>query len=655
MKFLLLLLAVPIAAGASECAEQYARYTSAVEKPMAEAAKVSVLQPLRQPTLRNRFLAAVEKLSDEQIREIFNGPRKLSWKDVDDLWWAAQTREIKMKPDAIAWLSLLRQVGQREPQLFSGRRDVASLFRRAAKAALNRPGTIEQNMVQAEETLLLQAILEGRGIRNASNKWADRFVNFFSPHSRRMHDLISFDNSMRKSTQQYVVADEPVTDLLAKYAEQLKPEQKSKLESLLADTRPFIQVNADKIKGVYGRDLAETPGIDLGEIRLRSIGAKADEAGGQEHFEGAIKQSQKDMDEVEKISTELKAARGEGARSPEDMHQRELQIRHHQWRNEMASLAKAHESELGKKLPNSEYEVNASWTVTVNHSKKEMVDVPKSKQKEDGSWEYWTEKEEQTKTWTSTYTESGTFTIDASYREALNGKVEPDAGRLSLPTAKTRGFDAVSASNGSPTIDSIDQSRVNQIMNRAARARAVEKPAVDQLEHGDKILGAIRAEHNPADAAVKAKHEQQLTNLLAELKGGQEKVWDKYQGIKTESEVKANWPDDTLESFRERTGLVNERLLRQIRIVESTREQIRRGEADLEIRYALPDYSRQLNELERIRKKARIIQATGAATATAAGGGTGYYLSDEENRDDLRWRAQRAEGQVRRFLGEGHR
>ncbi|WP_305808378.1 hypothetical protein, partial [Staphylococcus epidermidis] len=131
--------------------------------------------------------------------------------------------------------------------------------------------------------------------------------------------------------------------------------------------------------------------------------------------------------------------------------------------------------------------------------------VPKTRTKPDGSIENYQEEETYYERWTSTYTESGSFTLDADYREVLGGHVSPSAGRVSsmLPSAQPRGMYAVSATNGSPTIDYVDNGKISRILDSAKVARAVEKPVRDEMDAVDDLTKKIAADYAKGDLAAK--------------------------------------------------------------------------------------------------------------------------------------------------------
>ena len=633
--FSLWLTLVPLLAfGATKeaCQESYARFLENAHAPLQAIGKEALQLP--DASLRARFLATAEKLSDDQIRAIFSGPQKLSFQDLDDLWWAGQTRLVKIDKETMAYLTFLREIGRRAPGLFAeGRRDIPAFFRRTVKMALEGKGGLEHNLVQTEETLLMQAILEGRGIRNASNAWYDRFLNFFSPHSQRLQELLHFNNNMRRSTQQFGLADEPVADALAKYAEHLNPGERQALDGLLADTQAQVRQQSDKIKEVYGKDLTREPAPDLGDIRLRTIAVKAEEAGSDKQFAEAVLQSERDMDQVEAIANAAQKRTGAEGRKMEEIHPRELQIRHNQWRRETGELNEAHSAMLRTKVPNSDYRVTAEWTVTVNHQQWKTRQV--SRRQPDGSTK--TETENYLVTWTSHYPMRGSFSLDASYREVINGTISPSTSRVEsmLPSASPRGMYAVSASNGSPTIVATDQRATSAILQRAAKARAVEKPVEAKLDQFAEVIEKIRDEHAKGNLEqTRERHLAAFARIRSELDQMRAAMWDQYRN-KSDGAVRSDWTDDTLEHFRARVKLLEDRYARIGRLADYTHEQVARGMPDLQPRYDLPTYARQEEELERIRHRARVVQAVGGGTAGTAAAGGGLYASDEDRRRDL--------------------
>lgn len=637
---LLALLWLPFAE-ASDCGPAYRRFQAAVQDPTFAALK-QIDQPLKDSSTRKRFLAALEKLSDEQIRNIFNGPKKLSREDLDDLWWAAQTRAIKADSDTLGYISMLREMVKREPALLAGHRSLPVLFRRTARRVLDGKGDLNSNLLQAEETLLAQAILEGRGVRNASNAWYDRFLNYFSPHSSRMRDLIDFNADIRKSIQQFGLADEPVNANIEQYREILTPSERSKLEDLVSDTQTKIAQQAKIVEKVYGRDISSSPLLEIGEVRLRELGSKASSTNTK--LIEAVKGSEKDMDVLDSTLDAARQRAGQPPRTAADLHPRELQIRHTQWKREMADLQAAHDKALEKAVPNSAYDVHAYWTVTVQHSEMKTRTVSKSRQGHDGNTEYYTEQETYWDNWTTSYGKSGDFTLDASYQEVLNGAIEPDSSRLSgmLPSATAWGPHAVSASNGSPSISQVDTAATKKILARARNAREAEKPVRDKMDEVDALVQTLTAEHNKGKlAATQAGHEATLGKIVDELTQMRRQNWEKYHGM-TDAEIKASWPDDTVANFRERNRLQDERFDRLIKFSTYMKEQVSRGMPDLELTYDVPNFTRELGELEAIRKRIRTQQIAGAGLGVTATGGGAYYFSDEDRTENARWQWNKA-------------
>jgi hypothetical protein len=253
----------------------------------------------------------------------------------------------------------------------------------------------------------------------------------------------------------------------------------------------------------------------------------------------------------------------------------------------------------------------------------------------------------ETKHWTSTYTDYDTVTLDASYNEALRGKIVPSKSRAESlrHSSSTRGAHATSASSGSVSIDKVEEAKTSAILKSAEKARAHEKPLRDQIDAVEDLTGGIRDKY-PANIAKPEDHQKVLKSLddaRAQLMKAEAERLAEYKKMKS-GDVTGQWKDDRPEHFAERNKQLDERFLHMMNRIDHFREQIQRKVAHLEYQYTVPDRSPQLAQIDARMRTRRIRATTAGVAATAAAGGAGYYVFGDDERKDRVFRFFGASG-----------
>lgn len=595
-----------------------------------------------------RLSRALHATSEGTLRDLFTGPNRITAQKIEEIWWAIRIGDLRVDLETDRFFQGLRDFARDHPQLFDGKPDFPYRLRQALQAVDARHGfegspeaaahLTARALSDAEETLLAQAIREGRGIRNASSRRFDWFWDFWSPHHSRMAGLIEFNQALRMRMQHMFIADEPIDHALKLYGAGLTASERERLQALVTDTSGQLQDVRDIFRRVYGIELSSTRPVKIGDIRLRTLHARASDINAQGKFDDAVERSEKDLDVHDAVLRESRERQKLGERPLAEYHDRHLQIRNPQYYRETGSLQSRYYSHSGATVKDSDYQVEASWTVTVKHEETRTREVERRYQKDDGTWDTEVVEEEYTHRYETKYTMRERFTLDADYNEVLGGRIRPSSGRVDymLPDAEVRGHNAVSASNGPASIEWVDTVRTQQILDWGKKAREIEKPLRDKIDELITLTNSIRKDY-PGNIAAEKDWTARLAELekaKAELERLQKERLGEYHKWEKER-INGQWKQDDPKHFAERNRQLNNRYLHLMHRIDLFREQVRRRAPSLEVTYTVPDRSPQLSVLDEIRHRVRVQQGIGAMAVIGTGTAAGIYLSDPERRQGV--------------------
>jgi hypothetical protein len=365
---------------ADACATNYAGILDRIYTP-----NVTLLRDAERGTADpywGRLSQAMSTTPEADLRKLFSGSKGMTAQDIDDLWWKVMSGELKSDHTQQRLVTALRDFAKANPDVFNKAEDVPfRLLERIKKVDVEHGfgdasavKTTSKALDETEETLLLQALQEVNGIRNKSSKFGDNVRELFTSPADRLRDMIDLNNDARKRMQHVVMADEPVADAMAKYSTRLDDKERKALEGLITNTNAQLADTRELLEKTYGRQLSYTnDAVRVGDIRLQDLhkGADLGEASGD--MSHAVRQAESDMDVVDSSLASARKRAAEGPRPWPEYTERHLEIRNTQHARETAENHAAYYT-YGEKLPkDSDYKVDISWTVTVQHQKTEMV------------------------------------------------------------------------------------------------------------------------------------------------------------------------------------------------------------------------------------------------------------------------------------------
>ncbi|MBY0415824.1 MAG: hypothetical protein K2Q18_16755 [Bdellovibrionales bacterium] len=597
----------------------------------------------------DRLEKAFHAVKKDDLDALFIGPNRLTYEKVEQLFFDIKSGTLKIDPPTEKFIDDLYVFLQDHRQLLDGKPDQSYRILKALQEADRKAGhsaartdaaiTTDAGMKTAETTLLDQAIAESKGIKNPSSKWYDGFINFFSPHNKRMANLLNNNNQLRKKMQSSYASVEPVDDVLSKYASMLSPDEAIKLKGIIASSGDELAEVKQAIDEIYGRQLTQTNPVKPGDFRLRLLSKTIKDAEAPSNRDIA-RVAEKRLDELDKVIKEARTRKGVGERPMSEYHPAHLEIRNTQYARETGELAGSYSSKLAKTAPNSNYNVDASWDITYNHSKQVTKQRQASRQVVTGqdeagnditSTEYYTEDYIDTEYWSTYGSDSGTFTLDASYSELINNKVMPDPGRISPPSPTYIDSSIDSATTSNVQITNFD---ANKILKESKKASDVEKPLIATINQNIGKVEDIRSTYQTLRKTEKGRKDaiQTLSDIKAEMIKKIDSSLGAYSKL-TDAEIKALWPSEIPTNFRARNQEQLQRFYHLANRIDHFSQQIERNVDNLELTFILPDYSAKMKVLDDIAAKnlkTQVIAGTTTVVAVTTTGGGYYYLTQTE-------------------------
>lgn len=590
-----------------------------------------------------RLSQALHTTSEDTLKRLFVGKERITFEDVDDLWWLAQGGFIKTKNDTLYFLTSLRDFMSDYREAFQGGegsvfRIIESINQADQKRGYEAGPSVavrnsDRTLRKAEEQLLIQAIQEGRGNRNASNRWYDKALNYFSPHYDRMVAILKANEHLRRIMQISAKVDEPTYDALARYDSQLQPEGRQLLEQLITNTSTTLDQARATIAHVYGRELSMREPLKIGDVRLREIYKRLSEAQPSAQNEEALDRAESELDVLDKVLAQMFERRNQGVRPMSDYHPTHLQIRYSQFIRETGQLSGQYRQINEASPKNSDYRVSASWTVSAVYAETTTRTVTKTRTNSDGETESYTDTETETEMHYPTRYMTGNFTLNSSYDQILNGEIQPQVSEVEsqLPSASSNAPYApgtlISATNSTPTITSQDSARIRWILKESEKARQIEQPLREFIQRAISIVDQI-ANHYPQNVIQPKDWEQimkQLQDLKNDIEARRNSILSDYARW-TAQQIQGQWHQDSESHFRSRNQKLDERYAHLLKRVLHFTEQVNRKMDSLSIQYNSPQYGAQLAELKKIKRRNRLQQGfTGALLAFSLMGGTISY------------------------------
>jgi hypothetical protein len=364
-------------------------------RAMADIVKTKILQPNRGLHIDaergsadpywNRLSQVLRASDAEDLEKLFYPSNtKLDAPEVfDGLFWKIKSGEIKADGRMDRLVTELRDFVVENASSFRHKKDRGYYILKALELAdkyhnfSGDPTLAARNTMRAlaiaEESLLARALAEStRGKRYPNSKWYDWIHRFFSPHWKRMQRIIEFNNAIRARMQQDYLADEPIVDTLLRYEKEITdPKDLSALRKLVADTPAKLKEAREIVEKAYKRELSYTDPLREADQRLADLDKKMNTLDADKEFEESIRESEHDMDVLDRVHASYRKKKKLGPRPFDDYHDVHLRIRQNQYERETRELHSSYENVLERNPRDPNYNVNARWTVTEVYTKME--------------------------------------------------------------------------------------------------------------------------------------------------------------------------------------------------------------------------------------------------------------------------------------------
>jgi hypothetical protein len=319
-------------------------------------------------------------------------------------------------------------------------------------------------------------------------------------------------------------------------------------------------------------------------------------------------------------------------RAAGELHDNQLAIRYTQYSRETPELRHSYYRTTDDTRPaRSDYDITVGWTETYSYSR-QVKKTRRVSYTEDGQTKWKDEDYWDTEYKTETASKREGYRVGMCVEEVLRNDAYAHESKVTLPSADSPsefGWSLDSASQSGKHTISFDEAEVNRIMASGSKARTQEAPLRRRVDEYIAVTAALTTDRWQQIRKDPKARGDQIAKLDKVIAGVQEDIaalqtyakWD-------DAQVRAQWGDDSLQSFRAR----NEELLRRHRHLENRvsllREQVRREQEHLDVHVELPDYSVELAELKKYHDRARMIQL--GVGVTAAAGGAGYAYGKDE-------------------------
>jgi len=610
-------------------------------------------------SFHGRLIRVFETVDEKDLITLFDSKNGLikNKADLEELVAAVRNGDVKADSGFEQFVEDLWDFATRDPDYNGGlwlndgdgkAYDIMSLLKNAEKdmdyikdfdASAKHTAKALQ---EVENTIIKRVISEHDGTGKYNNlKFKNRVLNYFNPHYKHIVNMVEEFNSLRKSMQHIYLADTPIHHAINKYIRELHftKEEVDQLKALYGNTGGQLKLVREKIKEVFGKELSLNDSIKIQDVDPREIYKKLTKLKAETSFDKIVLQAEEDMDKLDAIVEAARKRTFERTKNPKyadpvrptsEMIPEQLQIRFNKYLKDTPRLKNVYDEKLARPFKNADFKVEIKWEVTVTHSVpyEEMESVRQA----NGS--YTNVMVTKYKTEYSYYDLKRTDTLNASYEDIINGKVDVSIDDLPpLPPAQTSGAHAVSADNGIPEFTYIPHDELDQMVKDGAKMRMHEAPLRDKMENVYSYMNQFDDETYEKivkDEPSRIKTMDELMARKAELVKSKETL-STYAKL-TDEEVLHQWGKgtksaDKVEDFRARNADLMARYNSMIRRIDHLHEQFNQKVASGDTEYSLPEYAKEIEKLRKVHMKYRIQQGVGAGTAVV--GGAGYVFKDE--------------------------
>ena len=592
-----------------------------------------------------RLIRAFEAADEAKIKDLFNDDFKPS--DLANLVNLIRGGYIKVTSKEEAFIEDLYHVVDDNGPIFwikdNPRHEIVETLRKIDKRWGTLKGRDEsalftiKSLNEAEEAVLQRGLGEHKGEKFENSKWYQKFYRYFSPHYRKILNILDHNNFLRKRAQLIYKMDDPFHHALS-FAGKIALTQplQYRLKARISDTGAQLSDIRDDIKKIYGQELSQSSRIQKEALNIRDLHKSIMTNHSIEDYKKTTSQAESDMDELESVMNEAWTVSGNKGLFPlKDYTPFHFQVRFLQYGRETGEFYNKY-LEITKKHPkNSNYNIKVSRSITESWTTVES----------DG-----TDEKGRPKTkvvhHSASYTQTKPFIAHASYEEILKGQIKADPDEFDMPSWSPYHWGA-SVSYGSNYVSDEDTSKMKIILESGKKVRASESPFRQRL---DEAIGQLETISNDSYKEILTdpqKHEQILKEL-DKTKRELEELRIKFSEYKdmNPNQISEQWKDDIPQDFYDRNNMLDFRYQHMIRRIEFLHEQIiRKINIDYE-QWDIPDRSNEVEEFRKIWLKYRISQGIIGGVAGISTGGY-FYFKDEIDDKLFRWKKDFNKSQIK--------
>jgi hypothetical protein len=598
-----------------------------------------------------RTIRAFEATDPKVLERLFSSKASgITYDDFINIYWGVKSGSIKVTPQEDEFISdIHHMIDDHGPFLWRDQDKVFHILETLRKADANWSmikGRDESALATqkalsiTESNIIERALSEHLGRRYPNSRWFHGLRNFIFPHYKKIVEIISHNNFIRKRLQLTYTADEPFDHGLSNLAEKYKlsDSEISLLKEKTSDSGAEVADVRQDVQGVFGRELTildptRTRDVNVATI-YKAIRNKAKTEGQEaaDEFNQLYQRSNQDLDQLDDMLQKSYSKENPGRYNffpLADVHDTHLKIRFDHFKSLTDNFRSRYFGFTKRNHPrDAKYNVTTAWTVTVHHSKQEtrmktVIENGKSKQVV----------ETYTKRWTTSYSDSRPDVLEASYEEVLLNDVTPKTSEIpSLPAPQARGMHADYATNGSPHFSWVDRVKTSEILESGAQARSNEGVYRTSIRNAEAMINELTVKYQTDILTDAAKKSDALATLQRHIDHlvDRSKELNNYLGS-NKSQVRNIWHNDISRDFQSRNTHMLTRIDHMERRLRHIHEQVLRDQPNLQVDYQMPDHSSAVEELRRIHVRYRVIQGVMAGTTVAAGGFAIYDLNQEKN------------------------
>lgn len=599
-----------------------------------------------------RTIRAFESANAQELDALFDTSKGgISYDEFIDLYWSIKSGEFRVQPYQEKFIDdMHHMIDDHGPFFWHQENRVYHILETLRRTDQNwdmiqgrnaSALATEKALALTEKNIIERALGEHSGRKYSDWKWYHRFRNFFFPHYKKILSLVEYNTAVRKRLQLMYMADEPFDHVISALTRsgdyEISPQDLSKLRDYVGDTGSKLNEARGEIQRIYSGELTtEKPirpdAVNLSELDRTLKAFKSESGSPMDKVHELFTGTNRELDELDTILNRSYRREQTGPYSfypTRDAHNTHLKIRFDHYTNRTGETRGAHRSYLANRHPrNADYDITIEWTVTVRHEREVTKTRPVTRTDAQGNTKTEIETYQDTEVTYSTYQESRVDTLQASYAEIFDNRITPDISKVpALPYPIPRGINAVSATNGSPSIRSVNQSHTNRILSAASETRKAERPFMDYLSDQESMISSMISRYQAEILGNDGESKKAIDLLEDTLEEtiDRAKALDQYKG-QSASAVQSRWSNDVKEHFDSRHRHMKERYEVLIQRLRHLREQILREHQSLGVDYILPDHSVAVERLRVIHQRYRRIQIGMGVGTVAAGGAVGADL-----------------------------